>query len=407
MTYNKHKTCNRWWGALLALVLLAGCAQAPLLPPKEPVTIRFLFGGDRAYIQNLIQDFNKAYPHITVDVVAWRMGPGGGAFAESDVLAISQFQYNWLLEQDLLRDLNTLIAEDDKFDLNDFYPSTVRAFSAEGQRWAIPVGADTLVMFYNKDLFDRANTPYPEIGWTWDDFQNRAISISQLGDGIFGYAYHNTGNLSLLEPMTFIYQHGGHIFDDLETPTRMTLNDPLTVEAMTWYGRLISVHQVAPGPGQRALPYPNSGIESGHYGMWMGWFSTSRQENWGVAPIPRGRSGAVMGNVVGLALNKEARNTEACWEWIKFLSERPLPGLMPARRALAASAEYEGLAGVDAAATGRASIEDLMMLRFSMEGQLGQTWGKAMGALTSALTAIRGGEDVQTVLDAAQKQAGF
>lgn len=395
---------------ILVLVgLLAGCAQTTFLQPKEPVTIKFLYSGGRdAYMDSRLQAFNKKYPHITVEIVDWRMGPGGGAMAESDVLAISQFQYNFMLEQDLLRDLNTLIAEDEKFDLNDFYPATVNAFSTEGQRWAIPIGADTLVMFYNKDLFDRSSTPYPTVGWTWDDFQNRAISVNQIGGGIFGYAYYNTGNFGLLEPMTFIYQNGGQIFDNLQSPSRMTLNDPQTVEAMRWYGRLISEYRVAPQPGEREQPYPDTGIENGQFGMWMGWFSDARQENWAVAPLPRGKvSGTTMASIVGLSISKEANNTEACWEWIKFLSEQPLPGLIPARRSLARSAEYEALVGADVAATGRATIEDIMIMSFSLEGQLYQTWGSAMGALNDALTAIRVGEDAQTVLDAAQKQSGF
>ncbi len=409
-TMDKHFPKWRLGVTFLVLTgLLAGCAQLTFLQPKEPVTIRFLSGGGNdAYMTGLLQAFNKKYPHITVEIVTWQMGPRGGAMAESDVLAVSQYQYDFMLEQDLLRDLNSLIAEDEKFDLNDFYPSTVNAFSTEGQRWAIPIGVEALVMFYNKDLFDRSNTPYPEIGWTWDDFQNRAISISQIGGGIFGYAYHLMGNLGILEPMTFIYQNGGQLFDDLQSPTRMTLNNPQTVEAMTWYGRLISYYHVAPQPGERSMPYPDNGIESGQFGMWMGWFSDEREENWGIAPLPRGKvSGGAMANVVGLAISKEAQNTEACWEWIKFLSEQPLPSLMPARRSLAGSAEYEALVGADVAATARATIEDIMMMRFSLEGQLYQTWGNAMGALSSALTAIRNGEDAQTVLDAAQKQSGF
>ncbi|HOU13951.1 MAG TPA: sugar ABC transporter substrate-binding protein [Anaerolineae bacterium] len=402
---------GRQWAVTIIVLagLLAGCAQTNFLQPQEPVTIRFLVdSGSNAYMTNLLQTFNKKHPNITVEFVNWRMGPGGGAMEESDVLAISQYQYDFLQEQDLIRDLNTLIAEDEKFDLNDFYPSTVNAFSSEGQRWAIPLGANTLVMFYNKDLFDRSNTPYPTVGWTWDDFQNRAISVSQVGGGTFGYAYHMMGNLGFLEPMTFVYQNGGQLFDNLQAPTRVTFNTPQTVEALAWYGRLISAYHVAPGPGERAMPYPETGIENNQFGMWMGWFSDERRENWSIAPLPRGKAnGSAMANVVGLVINKDAQNTEACWEWVKFLSEQPMPGLIPARRSLAESAEYEALVGADVAATGRASIEDMLMMRFNLEGQLYQTWGKAMGALTSALTAIRDGEDAQTVLDAAQKQAGF
>lgn len=400
---------KRWIliAATLSLVILPACTSLGLLPPQEPVTIKFLYaGGSTAYYEMLLEEFNQDYPHITVELTGWR-GFGPTAIEEYDVFAISQYQFPFMREGDAIRPLNALIEQDEDFDLNDFYPGTVNAFSIEGQRWALPMGVNMLVMCYNRDLFDRVNAPYPEVGWTWDDFLARAILVSNANAGIFGYAYHMSGNLGMLEPMTFIYQHGGQLYDSLQAPTRMIFNDPLNVQAMDWYGRLIHEHRVAPGPGERSLPYPDSGIEKGKFAMWMCWYTDEREANWSVAPLPRDVNGSAMGSTMGLVIAKETSNAEAGWEWATFLSNQIPQGLMPARRSLAESKAYTTLVGEENAITGRAAVNELMQLNLSMEGQLGMTWGKAMGALNSALTMIRGGEDAQTALDAAQKQSGF
>jgi len=46
--------------------------------------------------------------------------------------------------------------------------------------WAIPAGVDMLVMFYNQDLFDQYDVPYPEVGWTWGDFLDTALLAAAL-----------------------------------------------------------------------------------------------------------------------------------------------------------------------------------------------------------------------------------
>lgn len=408
ITTRLHKTLSVFCIAGTFLFLCAGCTTPSIvLTPSEPATIQFLYGGGgTGYYEALIEEFNQEYPDITVKLVSWR-GMSAEAMAEIDVFAVSTFMLARLQEEELIAPLNTYLQLDSEFDLNDFYPSTVNAFSTEGQRWAIPIGADMLVMYYNRNLFDSTNTAYPKPGWTWDDFLNRAVNVSNSAAGVYGYGYHMTGNLAFLEPMTFIYQHGGRLFDDLQEPTRMYFNDPLTVEAMTWYGSLIHEHHVAPGPGERSIPFPSSDIEGGKIAMWMGWYSDEREENWGIAPLPRDQNGNTMGSVVGLSIAAETTEPEASWLWVSFMSRQMPRGLMPARKSIAESNAYREMAGGDNAEVGLASLDELIQLNLSLEGQLGKTWGSAMNALNTALGMIRGGESAQVALDAAQEQAGF
>ena len=51
---------------------------------------------------------------------------------------------------------------------NDFPSVVAQDFTAGGQIYALPLDLDTLIMFYNKDLFDTAHIVFPPK--TWDEF---------------------------------------------------------------------------------------------------------------------------------------------------------------------------------------------------------------------------------------------
>lgn len=87
------------------------------------------------------------------------------------------------------RDLGPFIEQDPSFDLADFYPAMLDFYTDEGSVWAIPSGVDLVAMFYNKDLFDQYDVPYPEVGWTWDDFLSKAQALRDPDAGVYAYTH--------------------------------------------------------------------------------------------------------------------------------------------------------------------------------------------------------------------------
>ena len=96
-----------------------------------------------------------------------------------------------------------------------------------------------------------------------------------------------------------MYQWGGGLFDDLQAPSRMTINNPYNVSAMQFYADLIQKHHVAPRMGERPAPYPGEGIESEKYAMWTGSISDAYAYDFevGVAPLPMAEYAYTMGTI--------------------------------------------------------------------------------------------------------------
>jgi multiple sugar transport system substrate-binding protein len=355
--------------AVLAMSL-CGCGGVTGPPPAEPVTISFAQPVSATdFYRGLVEEFNEVYPHITAELV------GDETSDPADVFMGSPFELGDLREESQILSLDPFIEQDAAFDATDFYPGTVDLFTRGGDIWAIPAEMTMMVMFYNRDLFDAYGVAYPGLAWTWDDFLHAALAVSEPDAGVFGYAPMD----DFLEPLLFIYQHGGRVLDDWDDPTRTTFDDPLTIEALDWYAALMHVHRVAPTPGDiYREPFEGSmegGVYRGKVAMWISWLAERGggadvedrwvgewKMRWGVVPLPRDARSAALTFVTGYFVSSQAADPQACWQWVSFLSQRLPPGMMPTRRSLAESDEYAQQVGSDVAAVARASVDGVMIL---------------------------------------------
>ncbi len=246
----------------------------------------------------------------------------------------------------------------------------------------------------------------------WSDFLARATEVTQPGADVFGYAMQYQGEAAIFEPLMLIYQRGGGIFDSLDAPTCVTLDEPLNIEAMEFYAGLVHTHHVAPTAeeAQRlGRPYPWRGVLDGRFGMWTLMFSERGGElwefpwrmSWGVVPMPKDAAAGTLALADGLFISAGTDHPAEAWLWIEFLSEQTPPFAIPARISPASSAEFERRVGVDVAEVARAAIADAILvnpqlLQFEAE----------LGALAQAFDQIRSGEaPPEIALVAAQEWA--
>ena len=408
--YKKASKITHTW-MLLPLLLLTACSCAKTLPPGEPVTITFAYPDSEAErYEPLIAEFNESYPHITINRSA---DADGGDEDSADVFFVSPFSLDGLLEQNAVLALDPLLGEDGTLDKSDFYPGTIELFTSEDKLWAIPAGVTVMVLYYNQDLFDRYGVPYPEPGWTWDDFLDAARAIRDPANSVFGY-----GDIDqYFDPLIFVYLHGGSITDSMQNPARMTYDDPRTIAAMEWYAALLHDYNVAP---QRTQLYDiggnvMAGVYGNRVGMWIDWIdqrggSSDPSDDWpalwnmrwGMAPLPRAEQAVVPMITSGYAISSDTAHPDACWQWVSFLSSQTQTpfNMIPARKPLAESAEYKELVGSDVVDVARASLEDSTPLSPALFEFISfDIYGRAINAI------LTGNSTVEEALTQAQQQS--
>jgi len=81
--------------------------------------------------------------------------------------------------------LDDLIAKHG-FDTSDFDKSIMAGLASGGKQYALPYDFGSLVVTYNKDMFQAAGVAAPKIGWTMADFESAAKALTR--NGKYGFA---------------------------------------------------------------------------------------------------------------------------------------------------------------------------------------------------------------------------
>lgn len=140
-------------------------------------------------------------------------------------------------------------------DLSQYFPNVLAIAMRDSQLYALPKDFNPLMMFYNKDLFDRAGIPYPEEGWTWQDFLRicQALTQDTNGDGRpdqYGTAVST--RFYLWQP--WLWVAGGDLLSPDGTWATGYFNSPASLRALTFLSDLKRKYNVTPetfaGAGQ-------------------------------------------------------------------------------------------------------------------------------------------------------------
>ncbi|CAM3686778.1 ABC transporter substrate-binding protein [Marinicrinis lubricantis] len=98
-------------------------------------------------------------------------------------------------ESDVQMDMTELI-ESHGLDLSKLEPTVVDSIKmlSDGGIYAVPVFNNNVVLYYNKDLFDRFGVDYPKDGMTWEELSelSKKMTRNEGGEQYFGYATSTT-----------------------------------------------------------------------------------------------------------------------------------------------------------------------------------------------------------------------
>jgi len=322
---------------VLTLVLTACGGAAQQKPTEaagagEPVKISMMMWGSPEELEiwkTLAADFTAKNPNIQVEVGVsdWDsfqeklkvLHAGGNP---PDIFAVDAPLLPDWVGRDAILNLQPYIDATPDF-LKDFYPQTLTAYKFPDGMYGLPRDFQTIMMYYNKDMFDAAGVAYPTKDWTMDDFRAIAKKLTKdvNGDGTveqWGFGA-DLWDMELFWS-TAVWAFGGEIINPEHTKT--LIGDANSRKAFEFIDSVVKDGSM-PTPDQ-AAQYGYDLFQSGNVAMWpIGHWALNDYRSvsfkFDVAPMPKGPAGqATSVNSAGFVVSKKSKNPDAAWEFLKF-----------------------------------------------------------------------------------------
>ncbi|MGD2078894.1 MAG: extracellular solute-binding protein, partial [Chloroflexota bacterium] len=378
--------------------------------------------------RDLTDQFLQENPDIVVEVVQPNLFEGTPTIADvagaSDCFQWFPGDFSNPETQAAILNLDPFLDADPDVNADDFYPAVFDAFTAQGQVWGLPGQVNITLIEYNKALFDEAGLDYPAVDWTTDDFLDYAVLLTQGEGETQQYGYVS----DLFEPsdmLNMMDRLGARLIDDGQDPPALAFTDPATVAAVRWYTGLSTEHGVKPvlmtnlmDTAVSAVQQRESILAQGRAAMWsnsafnvdLGGGEETEIDT-GAVPLPAG-TGEVQGSgyqsATGYFISADTEVREACWEWIKFLTEKPGTGSgLPARQAVAESEAFGEQVGPELAEAYLASMANATEAPYSQQIADENSWLNypviwLYGAYSQI---VKDGVSVEEALENAQQMA--
>lgn len=313
-----------------------GVADPASAPPEPSGAISFMIFGDaaeKAAYEQLVAAFEERHPAIDVALIhipsqsdyRQRLGVDFAAGTPADVVLLNYRRYAAYAARGALEPLGPYLERSALLDQADFYPEAIQPFVWDGQLMCIPQNLSSLVVYYNRDLFRAAGLDDPAPDWSWEQFLAAARALTRDVDGDGRIDQYGLGTeVSIFRAAPFIWQNGGELVDNLEAPTRLTLDTPAAREALQWFVDLQVRHRVVPDAVAETAENSESRFLNGRLGMFLNSrrgvpaYRTIEGFDWDVAALPQGKQRAGILHADAYCMPALSANKEAIWSFIEF-----------------------------------------------------------------------------------------
>jgi multiple sugar transport system substrate-binding protein len=312
--------------------------------------------------EEILAPFDKAHPgvHVVLQTSPYQLYvsksltsiASGGALA--DLLLAEDWFGQELIRKNYPRNLMPFIRRD--ISPADYHTETWTewrgAAQHEDELYGFPAALGLTVLFYNKDLFDRAGLPYPDTTWTYDDLirVGKRLTVDADGDGVpeqwgLSFDVHYTG----LE--TVIYSLGGRLLRDDSRSAALT--EPATLRALQFIQDIFLKHRIASSTTSFVNPW-ESFVGQRAAMILIGSLGAVNLEGtsirWDLTFPPKGPDGRRCSRRYTMAflIPKNSAHPEEAWQLLRWILTRSpvehiatqYEGLMPASRIYSGSAVW-------------------------------------------------------------------
>jgi multiple sugar transport system substrate-binding protein len=316
---------------LTALTMTACSGGNPVndnTPTKREITVALWSYDIGPEYHALVEGFRATHPDITVNIedippadYATKMTAELAGGSNVDVFGLKNtVDFAKWQQAGHVMDITDLV---DKLDYKDKLAG-VDSYKIDGVYGALPYRSDLWILYYNKDLFDKAGKDYPKPGMTWQDFADLSCQMTS-GEGdskVYGSYIHKWP--LILEGIAAAQSNGDFMSGDygyMKPMLQMALDlqDKGCImsygemdQSKTTYNTMFQTEKAAMvpmGTWFMSNNVPQKGIDS-------------PLVNWSIATLPQPKAGGkyvtMQGAPTGFSVNSHAQNPEDAKTFIEW-----------------------------------------------------------------------------------------
>ncbi len=309
---------------MLSCLILSGCGEHG--KANEQKTLTFATWGSQSemkLVTPIIRDFEQQN-NVKVEIIHipqnyfQKLHLLFASNQAPDVLFINNYYLPVYAKAGVLADIEPFFKEEIANRI--FFENSLSALSFSNIQYAIPRDVSNLVVYYNKDIFDKNGVKYPDKNWTYNDFSKTAKKLTNKEHWGVGFEENPLFWQSIL------WSSGGGIFDK---DGNFILNKAESKSALDKYIALRTTEKSAPTRTQSAnrtmaQMFLDGKIAMQISGRWL--VPKYRQETafkWDIAPMPRGNKGSISASdSSGWAISAACSDKELAAKFIKHLSSK-------------------------------------------------------------------------------------
>jgi ABC-type sugar transport system, periplasmic component len=342
-------------GALIAVcstTLLSACASnnnsaaspsANAGASEERVTLSFYdWTDEQPYMEEVVSGFEAKYPNIKINEnyvpstdygqkILVNLSTG----EEMDVFTISSFsglaEYS---SKQMLEPLDDVAASTDLSGISDI----VNTMKDGDHIYGLPYRTSKWVLYYNKDLFDKAGIDYPDGSWTWDKYAEAAKQLTS-GSGqskIYGslsYPADNTwwrvlanieGATNPLNPneLETFKKSLSYYYDLTKSGAQQPFGELVGTAGADYTGRFLQGNVGMQWNGDWEVQMLNDAIKDKGVKL-----------NYDIAPLPHweGSETTTPGALTAVMVSKQSKHKDAAKKFAEYLASEEAAKIISAR----------------------------------------------------------------------------
>ena len=318
---------------MVAILLLAACGGKTASTAGGKTELSFMMWGDPAELtvwNQIVADFQAANPNIAVkvEVSDWdsywtKLKTLLAAKTPPDMFAIDAPLYLDYQSKGTLLNLQPYIDANPGM-LDGLFPQTLQAYQTPQGYFGLPRDFQTIVLFYNKTMFDKAGMAYPTADWTWDDLRAAAKKLTLIGSDGKITQYGFSFDMWDMEPgySEAIWSYGGDMLSADHTKT--LLGDPAARQAWQLLYDMTFVDKSVPDSntsGQYGGDTFLAGVSAmTPLGHWVVPGYADAKLNFDAAPMPKGPAGRFTSvNSAGFVIAQGTKHPAESFSFLKFV----------------------------------------------------------------------------------------